>query len=394
VKITSVVGARPQFVKLGMVDLAIRRAVESRDISIEHRILHTGQHYDVQLSRVFFDELELPSPDVNLGVGSATHGVQTGRMLEGLDEALRAECPDLVLTYGDTNSTLAAALAAAKLHVPVAHVESGLRSFDKRMPEEVNRVVTDHVSTLLYCPTMTAVANLESEGLGERATEGLYGLGDAGRLPPATSDAPWLLNVGDVMYDSVLHHVERASSTISQEIEDLAASDHAIMTVHRAENTDDPSRLNAILRAAERIADEHKLRVLFPAHPRTSAAIQKLPTHRDLVGVHVFDPVSYYDMLILLRSARIALTDSGGVQREAFMLGRPCVTLRDRTEWVELLESGLSALGGAEEDRIAETARRLLAEEPGAMASSPYGDGNAADRIVEVALAWRDGASG
>jgi len=388
-KLFSVVGARPQFIKLGMIDLALQRSVVGK---IRHRVVHTGQHYDANLSQIFFEELGLPIPDENLGVGSGTHGGQTARMLEALDGLFARERPDLVLTYGDTNSTLAAALAAAKLGVPVAHVESGLRSYRKSMPEEINRVLTDHLSTLLFCPTTQAFANLANEGINGAIGEGSL-VSEAFMAPPRvpSPDTPWVVNVGDVMYDSVLHHVGRASEGKStpSALPPLAAS-YAVMTVHRAENTDDVVRLRGILEAASRIASGGTP-VVFPIHPRTRAAIERESLAALLDELVVVEPVSYYDMLRLTKDAELVITDSGGLQREAFMLGRPCVTLRDETEWVELLETGISALGGADPERILHATDRVTgcsAVPP----TSPYGDGRAADRIVRILRAWRDGA--
>jgi len=388
-EITSVVGARPQFVKLGRIDAAFRAASGQEFGVVRHTIVHTGQHYDVNLSEVFFSELGIPSPDANLGIGSGSHGEQTGRMLQGLDAWLATSSSDLVLTYGDTNSTLAAALAAAKRHIPVGHIESGLRSYKKAMPEEINRVLTDHASTFLFCPTLAAIRNLETEGFSDPALDGrLVPRGFDGYPNSPSADAPWIVNVGDVMYDSVLYHAERAEARglASLELARLP-DDYAVLTVHRAENTDDESRLRGILDAVAQLADEG-LPVVFPAHPRGAKAIANASLENRLSSLITLDPLPYYDMLILLRSARLVLTDSGGVQREAFMLGRPCVTLRDETEWVELLETGLSLLGGADEERILDAARRLLdaANEP--LDTSPYGDGSAADRIVEACLAW------
>ncbi|MFC2078037.1 UDP-N-acetyl glucosamine 2-epimerase [Candidatus Bipolaricaulota bacterium] len=389
-RIASVVGARPQFVKLGMLDLAIRRAANDQSISLKHRILHTGQHYDENMSSVFFEELGIPTPDQNLGIGSCSHGVQTGRMLLALEATFQEEVPDLVLTYGDTNSTLAAALAASKLHIPVAHIESGLRSFRKEMAEEINRIVTDQVSSLLFCPTVAAIENLRNEGLDRAldAHDELFQLDVPLPSERATMDAPWIVNVGDVMYDSVLYHAERAEARglASPELACLP-DDYAVLTVHRAENTDDESRLRGILDAVARLADEG-LPVVFPVHPRSAKAIANAGLEDRLASMIVLDPVPYYDALLLIRRAALVLTDSGGVQREAFMLGRPCVTLRDETEWVELLETGLSLLGGADEERILDAARRLLEATGVPLDKSPYGDGFASDRIVEACLAW------
>jgi len=387
--LVSIVGARPHFVKLGPIARAI---TEPTDIT--HRIIHTGQHYDHNLSQAFFDELDLPQADIHLGIGSGSHGVQTGEILRQLDRVFCRNRPDLVLTYGDTNSTIAGALAAAKLHIPVAHVEAGLRSGRKSMPEEINRVLTDHVSSILLCPTATSVANLKAEGLGTPANDGDLIPLDMQDFPSnVTEDAPLIVNVGDVMYDSVLHHAERAFSRgRTKVLRDLGSSRCALLTVHRADNTDDPKRLSEILNAASELAN-NDLHVVFPAHPRVRAAIEGTSLELLLRGVEMIEPVSYYDMLTMIREASIVLTDSGGVQREAFMLSTPCVTLREETEWVELLDTGISKLAGADCKRIVETARDLLKSTLTALQPSPYGDGKAAVRIIQACLAWWDHVS-
>ncbi|MBO6575361.1 MAG: UDP-N-acetylglucosamine 2-epimerase (non-hydrolyzing) [Rhodothermales bacterium] len=314
--VLSVVGARPQFVKAAVVSRAIR------DAGIREVLVHTGQHYDERMSRVFFDELGIPRPDVNLAVGSGSHAAQTGGMMTALEGLLQAgEKPDWVLVYGDTNSTIAAALVAAKLHVPLAHVEAGLRSFNRRMPEEINRVVTDRLSTLLYCPTRTAVDHLAAEGIRDG-----------------------VLLSGDVMLDATRHF-----SALAEERVNLATlTDHApgayhVATVHRAENTDDPARLAAILDGLGRL----KKPVLLPAHPRVRALLSSVPKN-----VLVREPATYLELLTLVRNADRVYTDSGGLQKEAVWLGRPCVTLRDETEWVETCEGGWNRVVGANADAM------------------------------------------
>jgi UDP-GlcNAc3NAcA epimerase len=388
VKIVSVVGARPQFVKLGMMARAFGRAVETAS-DVEHVIVHTGQHYDRSLSDVFFDELELPSPDMNLGVGSGPHGAQTGAMLRGLEDAFIKLEPELVLAYGDTNTTLASALAAVKLHIPVGHIEAGLRSHNKQMPEEVNRIVSDHVATLLFCPTRKAVDNLCEEGFGSPLLGGrLVPIGSLRPETRATADRPWVVNVGDVMYDSVLFHRERAS-TRTRVLEDLglAGSPYGVLTVHRAENTDDPTRLREIFSGAASVA-RSGLPVVCPLHPRTKGVLAQHVARELTDSVRIIEPASYYEMLTLLANARLVLTDSGGVQREAYMLGVDCVTLRDETEWVELLETGRNRLAGARAAEIVASAEALLHRAPPVRIDPLYGDGHAADRIVEVCLEW------
>jgi UDP-N-acetylglucosamine 2-epimerase len=317
--------------------------------------VHTGQHYDYAMSGVFFDGLEMPAPEVNLEVGSGNHGQQTGAMLRGIEEVLIAERPDWVLVYGDTNSTLAGALAASKLHRPVVHVESGLRSFNRRMPEEINRVVADHVSELLLCPSQTAVANLAAEGI----VRGVH-------------------LVGDVMLDVLNWATRRAASRKSEILERMGLKDrgYVLATVHRSENTDDPARLSAILQAFGALDET----VLFPVHPRARKMIAE---GNCKVGSHVrmVDPLGYFDMVTVAAAARLILTDSGGLQKEAYWLGVPCVTLRGETEWVETVEAGWNVLTGSDSDRIAQAVRSFV---PPAARPPLYGDGCVAARCVEL----------
>jgi len=360
-KVMDIVGARPQFIKLA----PILRAIEQHNkLCVKEQIceilLHTGQHYDYLMSQVFFDELGIKAPDYHLGVGSGTHGYQTGEMLKRIEEVLLNEKPDLVIVYGDTNSTLAGALASAKLRIPVAHVEAGLRCFNKRVPEEINRILTDHVSDLLFCPTETAVKNLKLEGI----TEGVH-------------------FVGDVMYDAVLMYLEVAedkSDVLSRF--GLEPKGYALATIHRAENTDNLERLSAILEGLERIAEEG-MKVVFPIHPRTKKQITAIGWQ--MKGVRVFEPVSYLDMLVLEKNAHLILTDSGGVQKEAFFFRVPCITLREQTEWIETVETGWNTLVGCDPDRIVEAATRA---KPGRDSAFPYGDGKAGLKIVEIVCAF------
>ena len=351
-KLLTVVGARPQFIKASAVSRAIQKANEC-GASIREVIVHTGQHFDANMSQVFFEELSIPAPDYHLNIASLSHGAMTGRMLEAVEAVLQNEKPDMVLVYGDTNSTLAGALAAAKLHIPVAHVEAGLRSFNKRMPEEVNRILTDHVSEMLFCPTSIAVENLRKEGI----EHGVH-------------------LVGDVMYDVTLHYGELARERHDLGKWGLTEKGYALCTVHRAENTDDPIRLAGILEALRDIAKE--IAVIMPLHPRTRNIIENSGDADALRGLTVVPPVSYLEMLRLEMSAKVILTDSGGVQKEAFFHRVPCVTLRDETEWVETVEMGWNVLVGADRDVIARlnsTARVLGRNE------SVYGDGDAALNI-------------
>lgn len=331
-KLVDIVGARPQFIKVAPVLRTIaQHNQEHPDHPIQEVLVHTGQHYDYAMSGVFFDELGLKPPDYHLSVGSGSHGYQTGEMLKRVEEVLLVEKPDLVMVYGDTNSTLAGALAAAKLHIPVAHVEAGLRSFNRRMPEEVNRVLTDHISALLFCPTQTAVENLRQEGI----TQGVH-------------------LVGDVMYDAVLQYLDLAErKSCVLEILGLEPKGYALATVHRAENADDPRRLQGIFAGLEKIA-RAGLVVILPLHPRTRRQAEAMGLSLD--GVHVLEPVSYLDMLLLEKNARVILTDSGGVQKEAFFFRVPCVTLREETEWIETVEAGWNTLVGCDPERICQAA--------------------------------------
>jgi UDP-GlcNAc3NAcA epimerase len=347
-KVVTIVGARPQFIKAAAVSRELRKG--HTEI-----LVHTGQHYDHAMSGVFFDGLEIPPPDVNLEVGSGDHGAMTGAMLAKIEKVLLAERPDWLLIYGDTNSTLAGALAAAKLHITVAHVEAGLRSFNRRMPEEVNRVVADHVSNLLLCPSQVAVDNLAAEGI----TRGVH-------------------IVGDVMLD-VLNWARQRNLERPPEIMGrlkLAEHCYLLATIHRSENTDDPARLAGIFSALNAIPEP----IVFPIHPRTRKAIAAAKL---AVGpnVRLIEPVGYCDMVALSGAARLILTDSGGLQKEAYWLGVPCVTLRDETEWVETVQSGWNVLAGAGADRIVETVRSF--RQPG-QRPALYGDGCVAARCVDL----------
>lgn len=357
--LVDIVGARPQFIKVGAVLRAIERHNHAHpDAPIREALVHTGQHYDHDMSQVFFDELQIKAPDYHLGVGSETHARQTAEMLTALEGVLMKEHPDVVVTYGDTNSTLAGALAAAKLRLPVAHVEAGLRSFNKAMPEEVNRVVADHLSDLLFCPTETAVQNLAREGI----TRGVY-------------------LVGDVMHDSVLHYAQQAERRSRiLEVMRLEPKGYAVATVHRAENTDDAHRLRVIFRALDEIAGSG-VPVVVPLHPRTRKHLHSLPEAFD--RLRLIDPVSYLDMLMLEQHARVIVTDSGGVQKEAYWFQVPCVTLRDETEWVETVQAGWNVLAGARVQRIIHAVRSFT---PPAASPAFYGNGQAADQVVHRLL--------
>lgn len=363
-KIVSIVGARPQFIKAAAVSRAIAKHNKTiPDCAIAEKIVHTGQHYDKNMSKVFFDELDIPRPDYNLEVGSGSHGEQTGKMLQAIETVLIEQEPNWCLVYGDTNSTLAGALAAAKLHTPVAHVEAGLRSFNRRMPEEINRVLTDHISDLLFCPTDTTVKNLASEGI----SEGVY-------------------RVGDVMYDSTLFYIKKSKRIEQKTLErlDIEPKSYYLATIHRAENTDDESRLNNIVCALNEIATKD-CSVILPLHPRTVKSVNNYGLKFN-GNVNVIQSVSYLQMLALENNARVILTDSGGVQKEAYFHHVPCVTLREETEWVETVESGWNVLTEAEKGAIVQAVTRVGQIERASWQPF-YGQGQTAPSIVNCLLA-------
>ncbi|MFQ6618945.1 MAG: non-hydrolyzing UDP-N-acetylglucosamine 2-epimerase [Fidelibacterota bacterium] len=348
-KILSIVGARPQFIKCASISRVIRGKVKEV-------LVHTGQHYDVEMSKVFFDELGIPLPDYNLEVGSGSHAEQTATIMLRLEKVLVEEKPLLVLVYGDTNSTLAGALTAVKLQLPVAHVEAGLRSYNKQMPEEINRVATDHISDLLFCPTQTAVSNLEKEGI----IQGVY-------------------NTGDVMYDSLLHNLKLSNSrkSILQKVE-VRPGEYYLVTVHRQSNTAHIENLKTIFEALSQL----DLPVVFPVHPGT----RKIITGENLFKssrnhILLIDPVSYLEMLQLLKNAKKVLTDSGGVQKESYFMKVPCITLRDETEWVETLENGCNVLTGIDKRKIVEA---VYSKNNGKYDHAIFGDGSASIKISQI----------
>jgi UDP-GlcNAc3NAcA epimerase len=358
-KIVTVVGARPQFIKAAAVSRAIS---DDHGTQIDEVLVHTGQHYDDNMSKVFFEELDIPRPKYNLEISGGRHGAMTGRMLEGVENVLLQEKPDWLLIYGDTNSTLAGALAAAKLHIPVAHVEAGLRSFNMRMPEEVNRILADRVSSLLFCPTDTAVNNLKAEGINR----GVH-------------------NVGDVMYDVALFYRDRAqqNSAVLQTL-GLMPGAFALATCHRAENTDDPQRLSSILSALADIATQ--LPVVLPLHPRTRKLIGDYGFSSLLDKLTITEPLPFLDMVALEQASRLILTDSGGVQKEAFFYSIPCITMRDETEWVETVDLGWNQLVGASTSSIVSAASGILKKSPKSISAKPYGTGRAASNILALMI--------
>jgi UDP-N-acetylglucosamine 2-epimerase len=375
IRLLSIVGARPQFIKLAPLTRAVAQWNATHDRQIEHMTLHTGQHYDHSMSEIFFEEMEIPKPDINLGVGSGPHGAQTGTMLAGIEQVLVEHAPDLMVIFGDTNSTLAGALAAVKLHIPVAHVEAGLRSFNRRMPEEINRVAADHVSDLLLAPTPTAVANLATEGLAART-----------------------LRTGDIMYDTVLHNLTlaQAKSDLPQRL-GLQPGQYAVVTVHRAENTDDTERLLALLNSFNQMAAQGTP-IVFPMHPRTRHLLPKvLPDWQPHPQVQVIDPIGYLDMVRLVSEARLVMTDSGGLQKEAFFMQVPCITLRDETEWVETVEAGGNVIVGADPQRLMDAYQQWQAR----LADGPvdftqeiqtyFGTGRAGEETLAAIVQWLEG---
>jgi UDP-GlcNAc3NAcA epimerase len=372
-KIVTIVGARPQFIKAGVVS----RAIQAFNLRVEKRrireiLVHTGQHYDYLMDKVFFEELELPRPDYHLGVGSGSHGRQTGVMLERIETVLQKEKPEVLVVYGDTNSTLAGALSAAKLNIPVAHVEAGLRSFNRTMPEEINRLLTDHLSTLLFCPTAQAAQNLLKEGIKDGRT----------RI---------VKNVGDVMYDSILYYSKLAEkkSTILHSLNlvnpqsAIRNPQYYLATLHRAENTDDPKVVNSILKALNEIG--RNTSVVLPLHPRTK---KMMMVHHlfSFKNIKFIEPVSYLDMLKLEKNAKAILTDSGGVQKEAYWFKVPCLTLREETEWVETVKSGWNVLVGTGPKKIVQGLNVFGKGRPSKKGMGIFGDGRASGKIIQILM--------
>jgi UDP-N-acetylglucosamine 2-epimerase len=347
-RIATVVGARPQFIKAAALTHKFREFAQEV-------VIHTGQHYDYELSKVFFETLDLPEPDYNLGVGSGTHAEQTAKMLSGIEDILVKERPELVVVHGDTNSTLSGSLAAVKIGIAVAHVEAGLRSFNRALPEEVNRVLTDHLSGLLFCPTRKAVDNLDREGI----SKGVH-------------------LVGDVMKDMVERFISTAKDRGIVAEMGLEEGEFYLMTVHRPQNTEDETALRSIVEAASDL----DLEVVFPAHPRTTSAIERFGLNSRIGdNIRVTSPLGYLDFLAIMMRSKKVLTDSGGVQKEAYLLERPCITLREETEWPETVEDGWNVLVGADRDRIIEAVTMDITR--GERRES-YGDGKAGDRIAEI----------
>lgn len=372
IKIVTIIGARPQIIKAA----ALSRAIKSKFASqIKEIIVHTGQHYDENMSQVFFDELGIPAPDYNLNVGSGSHGKQTAAMITGIEEILIKEKPNAIVLYGDTNSTLAGGIAASKIHVPVVHIEAGLRSFNKAMPEEVNRIMCDHVSTLLFSPTKTGYDNLVSEGF------------KTGNNVPYSADNPKIYHCGDVMYDNSLHFSEVAENkTAILEKHKLQKNNFILATIHRNNNTDEPERLNSLFGALNSISETEKVDVILPLHPRTAKLLEAnlkpelLKKIKSNSGFHIAPPASFLEMIALEKNCKIVMTDSGGVQKEAFYFEKPCVILRPETEWIELVECGTAVIADADQKKIIE-AYKTLTTKQNMQFPKLYGDGKAAEFI-------------
>jgi UDP-GlcNAc3NAcA epimerase len=378
VKLLNIVGARPQIIKSS----AISRAISiSYSQEINEVTLHTGQHYDKELSEVFFDELEIPKPDFNLGVGSAHHGRQTSLMITGIEDVLLSEKPDCVLLYGDTNSTLAGALAAAKLHFPVVHVEAGLRSFNKSMPEEINRIMSDHSSTLLFAPTNAAFKNLMNEGFRPE------------NCPPYTIDNPKIYLTGDIMYDNSLHFAELAERKKGYLLDNMSLErdKFILVTIHRDINTDDRNRLEAIMVSLRNLSEEYSITFLMPCHPRTMNSLKSnlgclFDELKNCHYLKIIPPVSYLEMTLLEKTCRLIITDSGGVQKESHFFRKPCIVLRKETEWVELVTNGTVKLADANPERIRNEFTGFINLGSDLQYPGFYGDGKTAEFILKEVL--------
>ena len=373
-KIITVIGARPQIIKAAAISRAIKNNFSDKILEV---IVHTGQHYDENMSQIFFEELEIPFPNFNLNVGSGSHGEQTAKMLEGLENIYMQEKPDAVIVYGDTNSTIAGALAASKIHIPVIHIEAGLRSFNKAMPEEINRIACDHMSTLLFTPSETGHRNLLNEGIKNDQKEA------------ASIDNPKIYLCGDIMYDNSLYFSEMSEqkSEILKELE-ITTDEFILCTIHRDTNTDDTANLNAIFRALLRIQKTSNLKIVLPLHPRTK---EKLNSHLDenlLTEINqnknfkIIPPTGFLDIISLEKNARLIITDSGGLQKEAFFFQKPCVILREQTEWIEIVENGNALIAGANELKIISSVETLI-KRTDFTYPNLYGDGNAANFICK-----------
>jgi UDP-GlcNAc3NAcA epimerase len=361
-KIITIIGARPQFIKASAISREIRKYNKKTNKKIEEVIIHTGQHFDNNMSEVFFTELNIPQPDFNLKISNLDHGAMTGRMLEEVEKVLQEQQPDWVIVYGDTNSTLAGVLAASKLHIPIAHIEAGLRSFNKKMPEEINRIIADHTSSLLFSPTSDALKNLKNEGISKN-----------------------VYNVGDVMHDVTLYYKGKANMEIALNKWKVTKFNYVLCTIHRAENTDSAECISSILDALCEISKKNT--VLLPIHPRTKKIMQNLNNKEWAKNITILEPLSYLEMLRLEMSAKVIITDSGGIQKEAFFHKIPCITIRNETEWVETVSLGWNQVVGADKELILDAYSKIDSKINNRVYNVfPYGDGKASARILNHLL--------
>jgi len=370
-KILTILGARPQFIKAGAVSREIERQ-KSQGKNLKEIIIHTGQHYDANMSDIFFEEMKIQKPDYFLGIGGKSHGAMTGQMVEKIEEIALKEKPDWIMVYGDTNSTLAGAIVASKLHIKLAHIEAGLRSYNMKMPEEVNRILTDRVSDILFCPTDTAVKNLEKEGFP---------------FITASGRKQRIVNVGDVMQDGAIYYKQFAKKPSITNHQPPITNNFILCTIHRAENTDNIDRLKEIFKALEEIAKDTQ--IVLPLHPRTKQKLRQLPI--SIKNITIIEPVGYLEMIWLLDSCSFVITDSGGLQKEAYFFKKPCITLRDETEWVELVEIGVNVLVGADKDKILKTYNQLINTNVSILnnqSANLYGDGKASKNIIEELIEY------
>jgi UDP-GlcNAc3NAcA epimerase len=376
IKLLTIIGARPQIIKAAAISRAIKNHFQHQIVEV---IVHTGQHYDQNMSDVFFEELQIPKPNYNLNVGSGKHGAQTAKMIAGIEDILENEQPNYIILYGDTNSTLAGTIAASKIHIPIVHIEAGLRSFNKKMPEEINRILTDHCSTFLFPPTQTGVNNLINEGFS------LY------NNNPFTADKPLVENVGDVMFDNSLFFASLTNEDVLKN-NHLEKNNYILTTIHRNNNTDDSVRLSAICESLIQIANDNLIEILLPLHPRTQKLLetnlkadlcQTFLTHK---SIKIVPPVSFLEMITLESNAKLIITDSGGVQKESYFFKKPCIILRSETEWVEILESGSAFITDANKTFIVNKARELLDNNAKYIFPNLYGEGNAAEKILQILI--------
>jgi UDP-GlcNAc3NAcA epimerase len=373
-KIITVIGARPQIIKAAAISRAIKNSFSN---DLKEIIVHTGQHYDTNMSTIFFDELGIPTPEFNLNVGSGSHGLQTSKMIEGMEKLMFDENPDGIIIYGDTNSTIAAALAASKIHIPIFHIEAGLRSFNKSMPEEINRILSDHISTLLFCPTQTAIDNLVKEGFS-LSTEN-----------KPTIDNPHVFLCGDIMYDNSIYFssISDVKSSILKEI-NLENKNYILVTIHRNANTDDAQRLNSILSALIYIQQTTGYDIVLPLHPRTNKMMDQLLSDenksllKENKNIKIIPPAGFLDIISLEKNAELIITDSGGLQKEAYFFKKPCVILRPETEWVEIVQNGNAIIANADQYKIVEAANQLLTKKEYTYPNL-FGDAKASEFIVQ-----------